>query len=103
MNEALLKNYSQPQIAKLMEELDSEKVTLFCGKHAYAATLLKAPTHQCEECWQAYITRMVAAMPPHSRGEFLEALQEFSHEMVANPEGYKPFLHPEVHIERDAI
>lgn len=96
-----LKNYSQSQVSQLMQELDSDDVTLFCGKHNYAANLFKAPTLPCPECWQAYITRMVAAMPPHARGEFLESLQEFAHEVVQNPDEYKPFLHPEVTIVKD--
>lgn len=85
-----------------MQELDSEKVALFCGKHQYVAQLLRPPRHaQCQECWQAYITTMVGAMPPHERGQFMEALQEFAHEVVQNPGEYKPFLHPEVSIVKD--
>jgi hypothetical protein len=102
ISEARLKKYSQSQIDKLMAELDSDQVTLFCGKHNYAASLLKAPKVQnCAECWQAYITRIVAAQAPHERQQFLEALQEFSHEVIQHPDEYKPFLHPEVSIIKD--
>lgn len=99
---AFNKNMTQSQTAKLMEELDSEKVVLFCGKHQYAASIMRPPKHEkCQECWQAYITCMVASMPPHERGSFLEALQEFAHETVQNPGEYQPFLHPEVIFTKD--
>jgi hypothetical protein len=104
LSQARAKNMSAPQLQRLMDELDSEKVLLFCGKHNYAAKLLKAPSNQnCQECWQAYITCIVAVQAPHERLKFMEALQEFAHEVVQNPGEYKPYLHPEVTIEKDAI
>jgi hypothetical protein len=93
---------SPHQLQKLMDELDSEKILLFCGKHNYAAKLLKAPkVRECAECWQAYLTCIVAAQAPHDRQQFMEALQEFAHEVVQNPGEYKPYLHPEVTITKD--
>lgn len=96
------KNVTQAQVSQLMAELDSEKVALFCGKHQYIAQLLRPPKHaSCQECWQAYITTMIAAQRPEDRAQFLEALQEFAHETVQNPGAYEPFLHPEVKIIKD--
>jgi hypothetical protein len=102
MKPAYQKNMTQAQTARLMEELDSEKVALICGKHQYVAHVSRPPQHtKCQECWQAYITVMVASMPPHERSQFLEALQEFAHETIQNPGEYEPFLHPEVTIVKD--
>lgn len=100
------KRYSQHQIGKLMEEVDSEKVTLFCGKHQYVADLMHAPGlkkghAQCAECWNAYYTKFVAAMPPHTRQQVMEGIQELAHEIIQNPNAYRPFLHPEVTIVKD--
>ena len=93
--------YSKHEAEKLMAEVnDPEKVQLFCGKHQYVPDLLKAPLHQCEECWQAYIFLFIASMPPHLRDEVVESLQEFAHKTVENPFGFTPFLHPEVTIEK---
>lgn len=101
---ARYKNYSQAQVAKVLEEVNcEEKVVLFCGKHGYVAELLLAPgikkgSAKCQECWQAYYTKFLASMPPHTRQQILESLQEFAHETVQNPDEFKQFLHPEVEI-----
>lgn len=93
--------YSKHQVEKLMSEVnDPEKVQLFCGKHNYVPDLLRSPSVQCEECWQAYIFLLAAAMPPHVREEFTNALQEFAHKTVENPLGFTPFLHPEIEITK---
>jgi len=91
--------YTDAQVDALLSEVqDPERVTLFCGKHNYFADLIKAPAHQCQECWQAYLTLMLGSMPPHVRDEFADSLQEFAHRTVENPLGFTQFDHPEVSI-----
>ena len=106
-NDGRLKKYSQAEVAKILEETnDEEKVTLFCGKHFYTALLASPPgiskgNSKCPECWQAYYTKLIAAMPAPTRQQFLESLHEFSYDVVKNPGEFKPFLHPEVTIIKD--
>jgi len=90
-----------------MSEVDDErKVTLFCGKHLYTAQLASPPgvskgNAHCQECWQAWYTKFLAAMPPHTRQQLMESLHEFAYDVVQNPGEFKPFLHPEVVITQD--
>lgn len=88
--------------AYLAELKDTERVQLLCEKHNYSPDLLKAPTIQCEFCWQAYLLMFLASMPPHLRDEVSAALQEFAHRTIENPGGYIQYDHPEIVIAKNA-
>src|SRR5438105_1550167 len=68
----------------VLDEIDSDKVQLVCGRHNYTAarrranaTLAIPPnTTGCKDCWLVYYATDLALTPPSKRQERLDELTE---------------------------
>lgn len=77
-------------IDKILSEINSDEVTLTCGKHNYVAarkranaTLAIPPnTRGCADCWKVYYITDLALTPPGKRQERLDELEEVIHHAV---------------------
>jgi hypothetical protein len=75
---------------KVLSEIQSDKVTLTCGKHNYVAARKRANatvaippnTHGCKDCWMVYYVTDLALTPPGKRQERVDELEEVIHHAI---------------------
>lgn len=81
---------SDINISTVLDEINSGKVTLVCGKHNYVAARKRAngvfaippETSGCVECWKVYYVTQHGLTAPNKRQEALDELEPVVHHAV---------------------
>lgn len=82
MNEELIvaptaaDRHSNGKLETMLNELDSEKINLYCGIHPDFQGKLPPNGGGCAKCWTVYYIKEMAGIPEKDRDEFLERLEE---------------------------
>jgi hypothetical protein len=71
---------AKSKLDQIVQELQSEKLFLTCGKHQYVATVkggvVNPPAPRgCPDCWKAYYFTVHCLCAPHMRAEHLDELE----------------------------
>lgn len=91
------------------EHFDPRKIMVGCGQHHYYGPSKIKDVHPatgCKQCWMVYFLHDLASVPPSEREQRFEEIVEVVKNLNQLVEGgkwdFKPFKHPEIHIEKDA-
>lgn len=93
----------------MLEELDSEQVTLYCEDHPkYGGKFPPAPQKVgCSKCWTIFYIKHLASFPEADRAEMLDLLEGAVRKAAELAEKGKfdveLYDRPIIHIDKDAL
>jgi hypothetical protein len=81
---------SDINVANVLDEINSGRVTLVCSKHNYVAARKRANgtvavppvPNGCKQCWENFYVTDLALTPPNKRQERLDELEQVIHHAV---------------------
>jgi hypothetical protein len=86
-NPSIDKKAARRKLDRIVSEIQSEKLFLTCGQHAYVAYIRNGIVNPpqpigCPDCWRAYFFTLHAMTSPELRQEHLDELEEVIHKTV---------------------
>lgn len=94
------------KLESMLDELDSEKINLYCSEHPDYQGAPEKKKNGCAKCWTIYYIKELAGLPEEDRDEFLDRLESAVHHATELAEKGKFDVDiwdkPEIKIEKDA-